>query len=451
MKSLCLLLICLTLGLLAHSSNFPTGHPTGYMHKTQRPSGYFTDPLYLNETFYSGFLSNGDSDTFYWLFASRKNPSNDPLLVWLTGGPGCSSEIAVFYENGPYRFSKSWPDQLLLDTNPYSWNNVANILYLDTPRGVGYAKNQGFDQSEDQAVTDIYNVLVQFYSVYPSFKGRDLYIGGSSYTAHYIANIGERIVQNHPAGISLKGVLLGNAWIDAYNQYASHAQFAFNSGLITQAQFLVLRAGFETCRLAIKNGLLAQAVTACQGTMNELIGNPPKFNYYNINSTTCVAPICYNFTEADALLKTNTSQLILGVRGLPWTECNDTATSSTNFTQSRLISSSNHVAALLENGVQVLAYNGELDLMANWISGEYWTTNVTWSGQQNFVNSTYKVNGDYGEFKQYGNLIYYRIHGAGHLTNIEQPEASLDMFVKFINGWNHNGEGEKKTPMTIDL
>jgi cathepsin A (carboxypeptidase C) len=61
------------------------------------------DDLFLNEDFESGLvnITKGD-DIFYWLFRSKSVPSTDPLVMWLTGGPGCASEVALFYENGPF-------------------------------------------------------------------------------------------------------------------------------------------------------------------------------------------------------------------------------------------------------------------------------------------------------------------------------------------------------------
>ena len=59
-------------------------------------------------------------DIFYWMFESRSNPDKDPLVVWLTGGPGCASEIATFYENGPLKFKSS--DSYEFESNQYSWN-----------------------------------------------------------------------------------------------------------------------------------------------------------------------------------------------------------------------------------------------------------------------------------------------------------------------------------------
>ena len=63
-----------------------------------------SDDIFLGEVHYPGFvpLSDDGDDMFYWLFLSRSNPTEDPLVLWLTGGPGCSSELAIFYENGPF-------------------------------------------------------------------------------------------------------------------------------------------------------------------------------------------------------------------------------------------------------------------------------------------------------------------------------------------------------------
>jgi carboxypeptidase C (cathepsin A) len=64
---------------------------------------------------------------FYWLFHSRRSRDNDPLVMWLTGGPGCSSETALFYENGPFSLN----DDLSLKNNTFSWNQVSNLVFVD--------------------------------------------------------------------------------------------------------------------------------------------------------------------------------------------------------------------------------------------------------------------------------------------------------------------------------
>ena len=101
----------------------------------------------LNDTFMSGYIpigTNGE-ELFYLMFESRSDPNRDPLLIWLNGGPGCSSMLGAFTENGPY-WLKYNPDdhpRVRLENNVHSWNQQANVLYLDQPIGVGYSYNDG--------------------------------------------------------------------------------------------------------------------------------------------------------------------------------------------------------------------------------------------------------------------------------------------------------------------
>jgi carboxypeptidase C (cathepsin A) len=69
-----------------------------------------------------------NDDIFYWMFDSRQETAaTDPLVLWLTGGPGCASEVALFYENGPFGFNEDGT----LSANPHSWNEIANLLFVD--------------------------------------------------------------------------------------------------------------------------------------------------------------------------------------------------------------------------------------------------------------------------------------------------------------------------------
>ena len=73
---------------------------------------------------YSGYLSVGKNENmWFWFFEARNSPTTAPLATWFNGGPGCSSMIGLFQENGPCNFVNGASTPSL---NPYSFNNYAN-------------------------------------------------------------------------------------------------------------------------------------------------------------------------------------------------------------------------------------------------------------------------------------------------------------------------------------
>ena len=67
---------------------------------------------------------------------SRNNPATDPLIIWFNGGPGCSSMLGWAQEHGPYTMSDGATN---FTFNDWSWNNNANMVYIESPAGVGYS------------------------------------------------------------------------------------------------------------------------------------------------------------------------------------------------------------------------------------------------------------------------------------------------------------------------
>ncbi|CAL0304582.1 unnamed protein product [Lupinus luteus] len=98
------------------------------------------------------------------------NPSKDPVVLWLNGGPGCSSFDGFVYEHGPFNFEKPKTKGTLpkLHLNPYSWSKVSNIIYLDSPAGVGfsYSKNQSDYLTGDlKTAVDSHTFLLEGYLI----------------------------------------------------------------------------------------------------------------------------------------------------------------------------------------------------------------------------------------------------------------------------------------------
>lgn len=73
---------------------------------------------------------------FFWYFPARQNSLNAPTAIYLSGGLGQSSLYGAVQGGGPCTIL---PDANSTQSNPYSWNEHANMLYVDQPVGAGYS------------------------------------------------------------------------------------------------------------------------------------------------------------------------------------------------------------------------------------------------------------------------------------------------------------------------
>ncbi|XP_020961994.1 putative serine carboxypeptidase-like 23 [Arachis ipaensis] len=135
---------------------------------------------------FSGYVSVNKKHgraLFYWLTQSPSSPNNKPLLLWLNGGPGCSSvAYGASEEIGPFRINKTGSSLYL---NRFAWNTEANILFLESPAGVGFSyTNTSSDlltSGDNRTAQDALIFLVKWMSRFPQYKYRDFYIAGESY------------------------------------------------------------------------------------------------------------------------------------------------------------------------------------------------------------------------------------------------------------------------------
>lgn len=106
---------------------------------------------------------------WYWLWRSEGFDSDD-LVLWLTGGPGCSSLNALFTENGPIEYN-----DLRKGPRPaqHSWTKHAHMIFLDQPGNTGFSKFKSATYNTGNDISaDIYRFMTNFYRVYPEFKGK---------------------------------------------------------------------------------------------------------------------------------------------------------------------------------------------------------------------------------------------------------------------------------------
>ena len=101
------------------------------------------EKLDVNFNQFSGYLNiNGTKNNHYWLVESTNNPATDPVAFWTNGGPGCSGLLGFLTEQGPFRTDNK---DLTLSANPYSWNTVANMVFIEAPCGVGFSYSDNPD------------------------------------------------------------------------------------------------------------------------------------------------------------------------------------------------------------------------------------------------------------------------------------------------------------------
>jgi len=199
------------------------------------------------DVMYSGLmplkLTNNDKGAmFFWHNEARHEATDGeeiPMVIWLNGGPGCSSNVGLFYENGPYTMSAD-PDpakKYHLNFNKYSWSEVAHTLYVEQPLRTGFSvpSNDYKDprvENEGQVSSDFHDFLQSFFAIFPERKNSPLFIFGESYAGRYVPAIAQEIVSR--GEIELTGIAIGNGVID-HLQDTSYAEFAYSHGLIPLA------------------------------------------------------------------------------------------------------------------------------------------------------------------------------------------------------------------------
>ncbi|XP_058739519.1 serine carboxypeptidase-like 20 [Vicia villosa] len=199
---------------------------------------------------YGGYVtideSHGKNLYYYFVESESNSSSKDPIVLWLNGGPGCSSLDGFVYEHGPFNFEKPVPKGALpkLKLNPYSWSKVSNVIYLDSPVGVGfsYSKNlSDYKTGDKQTAADAHTFLLKWFELYPEFLANPLFLAGESYAGVYVPTLADEIVKGIEAGIkpklNFKGYLIGNPVADKIFDGNALVPFAHGMGLISDQIF----------------------------------------------------------------------------------------------------------------------------------------------------------------------------------------------------------------------
>lgn len=200
-------------------------------------------PIYTKDI-YSGYLTTliEDNELFYVFFPSQSDSQpDDPVLLWLNGGPGCSSLFGMLGEIGPVT-TDIYSGEFKL--NNFTWNQNLNLLFIEQPAGVGFSKTSDmhYNWTDVENAKNLYEGVKDFYRVFPEYKKNIFYISGESYAGIFIPHLANEILEDIDKGaqdvINFGGFMVGNPLTDPEVDYdRCLVEFGYWHGLIGEENF----------------------------------------------------------------------------------------------------------------------------------------------------------------------------------------------------------------------
>ncbi|RKP32678.1 hypothetical protein METBISCDRAFT_29544 [Metschnikowia bicuspidata] len=393
---------------------------------------------------YTGYLDVVEEDKhfFYWFFESRNDPKNDPVILWLNGGPGCSSLTGLFFELGP----SSIGEDLKPVFNPHAWNKNASVIFLDQPVNVGFSYSSKSVTNTVAAGKDVYAFLELFFKQFPEYKNVDFHIAGESYGGHYIPAFALEILSHKDRLFDLKSVLIGNGLTDPLIQYEHFVPMACGKGgepsVLSAQECANMASSIPRCLFMIETCYNTGSVWSCVPASiycnNAQMGPYQKTgrNVYDIRKRCGNSSLCYDTLQyIEDYLNLPEVRKKLGVEVDLYQSCNFDVNKNFLFAGDWMKPYHKNVVDMLESGLPVLVYAGDKDFICNWLGNQAWTEALPWSGHKNFSAAPlrdWKVgNRVAGKVKNHKHFTFLRVFEAGHMVPYDQPENSLAM----VNSW----------------
>ncbi|KAF2200356.1 putative carboxypeptidase S1 [Delitschia confertaspora ATCC 74209] len=391
---------------------------------------------------YSGYLSVGTNmNMWFWFFEARNNPTTAPLAAWFNGGPGCSSMIGLFQENGPCKFNVGSSNVPVNNTN--SFNNYANMIYIDQPIGVGFSYGTDDVTSTETAAPYVWKLIQAFYASFPEYKSRDFGIFTESYGGHYGPEFAKYILDQNKAkageNINLVALGINNGWFDATIQEKAYIQYSYNNtykALISQSQYNTYMTRYTNqCLPALKKCTSSGSNTDCQNADNTCynqiegpLSSVSDFDVYDIRAPSDDPEPPANYatylTQSSVIKAIGAKSTYQECPNAPYNKFASTGDNPRSFLD--------ELSEVVSAGITTVIWAGDADWICNWFGVLDSANAIKYSGQTAFASkalSSYTVNGKQGgTFKTQDNLSFLRVFGAGHEVMYYQPALSLQVF-----------------------
>lgn len=388
---------------------------------------------FQNTESYSGYFTvdeNFNSNIFFWFFPSQ-NQIEDPLILWLQGGPGWSSLDGLFVEHGPFIVKQD--GKVILRKE--SWNQNHSVIYIDQPVGTGYSfTNGGYAENQTIIGDHLYNALIQFFLLFPELQKSEFYVAGESYAGKYVPAIAYTIHKKNTLEtfkINLQGLLIGNGLVDPGNQMV-YSGYLYQLGLADLNQKMEIKKYEEKIVKNIQKGKYFEATNIFDQlifggkTNSPLIQNITGFkSFYNF-----INPSSDDVYWVDFINKTQVRRIL--------------HVGSTNFNDKKVEEKlwadiTKTVAPWLSELLsyyRVLLYSGQLDIIVAYPTTEHYLRKLKFDGAEDYKRVRRQVwtIGQHiaGYTKTAGNLTEVLVRNAGHMVPADQPEWCYRLVFNFI-------------------
>ncbi|WOH05461.1 hypothetical protein DCAR_0624878 [Daucus carota subsp. sativus] len=408
---------------------------------------------------YSGYIivdktNMKEKAFFYYFVEAERDPASKPLVLWLNGGPGCSSVgIGGFSEHGPFRTNGNG-----LVKNKCSWNSEANMLYWESPAGVGFSYSSEKSKMNDELTArDNLVFLKRWFMKFPQYSQRELFLMGESYAGHYIPHLAQLMTQSNKKQrvFNLKGIALGNPVLDYVTDFNSRAEFLWSHGVISDSTYNIFTSVCNYSRL-MSEFYRDSLSSTCSGVIGEVNKETSRFvDIYDVTLDICIASVFAQSKVISPQQVINNIDVCLEDETVNYLNRKDVqkalharlvGVDKWNVTSNIL--DYDHldvekptislIGSLVMEGIPVLVFSGDQDSVIP-LTGS--RTLVHGLAKQLGLNTTvpYRVwfqGQQVGGWTQvYGNILSYAtIRGAAHETPFSQPERSLVVFKSFLKG-----------------
>ncbi|EYU39414.1 hypothetical protein ABFS82_12G056400 [Erythranthe guttata] len=401
---------------------------------------------------------------FYWFFEATTHSHTKPLLLWLNGGPGCSSiGFGQSEELGPFFPQKGNKPQLKFNTN--TWNKAANLLFLESPVGVGFSYTNTTSDIKQLGDTitalDSYNFLVGWFRRFPQFKSHDFFIAGESYAGHYVPQLAELVIDKNKNAleddyINLKGIMIGNAVLDDETDQKGLIDYAWDHAVISDALYREIQ---KKCNFSIAN-----LTTDCNAALDKYFDVYDIIDMYSLYAPTCIdtnsTTTARPFSRVPRLIISNTdgrrirrqlsgydpcaseyTELYMNRPDVqqalhanvtkipyPWTHCSDNIT----FWNDAPISILPIISKLIAENQRVWVFSGDTDGRVPVTATRYSLRKLGLHIKQDWSPwYTYKKQVG-GWTVEYEGLTFVTVRGAGHQVPTFKPKQALQLVNHFL-------------------